>query len=89
MMRGHSEGVSETEVTMSNSNQTSAFQEALETVDQLMLEEKKMLFDIAYKRFIEERRMRLAEDIAGAREAYRRGDVRRGTVRDLLAECPE
>ena len=74
---------------MSNSNQTSALQEALETVDRLTLEEKEMLFDIAYKRFIEERRMRLAEDIAEAREAYRRGDVRRGSVRDLLAEWPE
>ena len=88
-MRRHRDAVSETEVTMSNSNQTSALQEALETVDRLTLEEKEMLFDIAYKRFIEERRMRLAEDIAEAREAYRRGDVRRGTVRDLLAEWPE
>ncbi len=88
-MGGHGEGVSETEATMSNSDQTSAFQEALETVDRLTLEEKEMLFDIAYKRFIEERRMRLAEDIVETREAYRRGHVRRGTVRDLLAEWPE
>ena len=88
-MRGHSDGASETEATMNNSNQTSALQEALETVDWLKLEQKEMLFDIAYKRFIEERRMRLAEDIAEARKAYRRGDVRPGTVRDLLAEWPE
>ena len=65
---------------------TSTFQTALEMVDKLELEEKEMLFDIAYRRFIEQRRMCLAEEVAEARQAYRQGEVRRGTVDDLLAE---
>ena len=45
-----------------------------------------MLFDIVYRRFLEQRRMRLAEEVAEARQAYRQGEVRRGTADDLLAE---
>ena len=67
----------------------SEFQAALETVDRLTLEEKEALFEIAYHRFIKQRRTRLAEEIAEAREAYQLGEVHRGTVDDLLAELPE
>jgi hypothetical protein len=65
---------------------TSALQVALETVDQLSLEEKVMFFEIAYRRFIEARRVQLAGEIAEGRESYRSGDVQRGTVDDLLAD---
>jgi hypothetical protein len=65
---------------------TSEFQAALETVDRLTLEEKEALFEIAYHRFIKQRRARLAEEVAEAREAYQHGEVHRSTVDDLLAE---
>ena len=68
---------------------TSMFQAALEMVDGLTLEEKEMLFEITYRRFIKQQRTRLAKEIAEAREAYRRDEVRRGTVDDLLAELVE
>jgi hypothetical protein len=68
---------------------TSAFQTALETVDRLTLEEKEMLLEIAYHRVIEQRRVHLAREIAEAREAYQRGEVRRGTVDELMAELAE
>jgi DNA replication initiation complex subunit (GINS family) len=68
---------------------TSAFQRALDAVERLTLEEKELLFDVAYRRLIEERRARLATEIAEAREAYRRGEVRRGSVDDLLTELIE
>ncbi len=45
--------------------------------------------EVVYRRLLERRRAELAEDIAAAREAYRRGDVRRGTVDDLMAELAE
>jgi hypothetical protein len=72
-----------------NEKRTSTFQTALEMVDKLTLEEKEMLFDIAYRRFIEQRRRRLAEEVAVARQAYHQGKVRRGTVDDLLLELDE
>jgi hypothetical protein len=57
---------------------------ALETVDRLTLEEQEMLLEIVYHRFIEQRRADLAGEIAAAREAYRCGEVRRGTVEEIL-----
>jgi hypothetical protein len=65
---------------------TSALQSALEKVDQLSLEEKEMFFEIAYRRFIEARRVQLAGEIAESRVAYGRGDVSRGSLDDLMAE---
>ena len=62
---------------------------ALETVDRLALEEQEMLLEIVYRRFIEQRRGNLAGEIAAAREAYRRDEVRRGTVDDLMTELAE
>ena len=68
---------------------TSTFQTALEMVDKLTLEEKEMLFDIAYHRFTEQRRERLAREVAEARQAYHQREVRRGSVEDLLSELDE
>ena len=68
---------------------TSSLQMALETVDGLTLEEQEMLLEIVHRRLIEQRRSELAGEIAAAREAYRRGEIRRGTVEDLMAELAE
>jgi hypothetical protein len=58
-------------------------------VDKLTLEEKELLFDIVCRRFIEQRRTHLTEEVAEARQAHQQGEVRRGTVEDLLAELNE
>jgi len=71
---------------MSERGGSSTFQDALEMIEGLTLEEKELLFEIAHHRYIEERRVHLAEEVAEAREAYRTGDCRRGTVDDLLEE---
>jgi len=68
---------------------SSPFQVAIETVEKLTPEEQEMLVEIMHRRLIEWRRAELAGDIAAAREAYRHGDVRRGTVDDLMAELVE
>jgi DNA replication initiation complex subunit (GINS family) len=67
----------------------SSFQTALETIEGLTLEEQEMLFEIVYHRFIERRRAGLAGEITTAREAYRRGEVQRGSVEELMAELAE
>lgn len=71
------------------SARVSSLQTALEVIEGLTLEEQEMLFEIAYHRFIERRRADLAGEIATAREAYHRGGVRRGSVKDLMAELAE
>ena len=40
-------------------------------------------------RLVEERRNQLAQGIKEAREEFRRGEVKRGTVDDLMRELPE
>jgi len=45
-----------------------------------------LLIEIIRQRLIQQRRAELAADIAEARNAYQRGEVRRGTVTDLVEE---
>jgi len=59
---------------------------ALEAIDRLSSEEQEVLLEVAHRRLIERRRVELAQEIAEAREAYRLGQVRRGTAQDLAAE---
>ena len=62
------------------------FQKALEIVESLPEEQRESLMDIVKRRLIEERRDRLAQSIVEAREEYKRGKIRKGTVDDLMRE---
>lgn len=68
---------------------TSQLQQALEIVQELSPEEQEMLLEIAYHRFIEQRRVGMAGEVAAARQAYRLGQVKRGTAEELMAELAE
>ena len=67
----------------------SHFQDVLETVEALPLDEQEMLIEIIRQRMIQQRRTQLAIDIAEAREDYRAGRVRRGSATDLMSEVDE
>ena len=60
------------------------FQEALDMVESLPENQQEDLIDIVRRRLIEQRRDRLSDSIREAREEYARGEVRKGTVDDLL-----
>jgi len=62
------------------------FQKALEIIESLPEEQRESLMDIVRRRLIEERRDRLAQSIKEAREEYKRGKIRKGTVDDLMNE---
>jgi hypothetical protein len=62
---------------------SSRFQEVIETVEALSPEDQALLIEIIRQRLVQRRRAELAEEIAEARTAYQRGQVRRGTVADL------
>ena len=62
------------------------FQEAIETVEALPPDDQELLIEIIRQRLIQQRRAELAADIAEARNAYQRGEVRRGTPADLMEE---
>jgi len=58
----------------------------LEIIETLPEEQRESLIDIVKRRLIEERRDRLAQSIKEARDEYKRGEIKRGTVDDLMHE---
>ena len=65
---------------------SSEFQRVIENVETLPIEEQLLLIEIIRHRVIEQQREGLVSEVAEARQAYEAGDVRRGTVDDLLRE---
>ncbi len=74
---------------MSENYQTSDFQEVIEIVEKLSLDDREILLDILKKRFSQERRRQLEEEIAEVRQDYQKGKVQFGTVDDFLAALDE
>ena len=60
------------------------FQDVLDMIESLPKEQQENLIAIIRRRLIEHKREVLAERINEAREEYRLGKVRRGTVDDLM-----
>jgi len=61
----------------------------LDIVESLPEYQQEDLVDIIRRRLIEQRRERLADSIRGAREEYTRGEVKKGSVDDLMKELSE
>lgn len=68
---------------------TSPFQRALEMIEGLPEEQQQDLVEIVRSRQRERRRDALAASVAQARQELARGEVRRGSVDDLLADLDE
>jgi len=68
---------------------TGTFDEALEIIESFPEEQKESIIEIVKRRLTEERRERLAQIVKEAREEYARGEVRRGTVDDLMLEITQ
>ncbi|MEI6610177.1 MAG: hypothetical protein WCO53_10600 [Deltaproteobacteria bacterium] len=68
---------------------TGTFGEALEIIESFPYEQKESLIEIVKRRLTDERRERLAQTVKEAREEYARGEVRRGTVDDLMLEIAQ
>jgi TRAP-type C4-dicarboxylate transport system substrate-binding protein len=67
----------------------SSFQELIESVEALPLDDREILMEIINKRISEQRRDELEADMEESLEAYRKGEVRVGTVDDLLKDLKE
>ena len=65
------------------------FHEVLDMVESLPEYQQEDLIDIIRRRLIEQRREKLADTIREAREEYTRGDVKKGTVDNLMKELSE
>ena len=62
----------------------SSFQELIESVEALPLDDQQILMDIINRHIIEQRREELFSDMEESLEAYRKREVRVGTVDDIL-----
>jgi len=68
---------------------SSVFQDTIEKVERLPVDDQLLLIEIIRQRMIQHRRGELITQVAEARAAYRTGDVRRGSVDDLMQELEE
>jgi hypothetical protein len=68
------------------SPQVVTFQEALEAVEALPEGQQEDLVRMLQQRTLERRRDALAASIQEARDEYARGDCKRGSAEDLMAE---
>lgn len=68
---------------------TSTLQKAIEVVEALSPDEQAILIDIIDKRLKQQRREQLLQEVAESERDYAQGNVRRGSVSDLLAELDD
>ncbi|MGF1541989.1 MAG: hypothetical protein ACFCU5_16325 [Pleurocapsa sp.] len=66
--------------------QKKRFDQILEMIDNLTLDEQEDLINIARNRQIEQRREEIAANITNARLEYKQDEVFRGSVDDIIAE---
>ncbi len=74
---------------MSKATKTSQFQQALEAVEVLSLEDRAMLLDILHNRLRQQRRNELLKEVAEVRQEYAEGNVKFGSVADFTAELDD
>jgi tRNA A37 N6-isopentenylltransferase MiaA len=67
----------------------STLQQALDVVVSLAPEEQAILVNIISKRLSQQRRNELLQEVAQARRDYQQGNIKQGTVADLMAELDE
>jgi len=66
--------------------QAIAFHEVLEMVEMLPEDEQETLLDIIQHRLREHRRERIVQNVRKARKEYAKGEIRQGTVAELMKE---
>ncbi len=68
---------------------TSKFQELIDSIEELPLDEQELLVEIISHHIILRRRSELVAEVKEAREAYKRGEYKEGTVADLMKDLEE
>lgn len=74
--------------TVSTTEQ-SKFQQAIDLVESLSIDEQAVLIDLIQKRLHQKRRSQLIQEVKAAEADYVQGNVRRGTVANLMAELDD
>jgi len=74
---------------MLQNNLPTSFQEVIEIVEGLPVDEQEMLIEIIRQRLLEIRRKLLVAEVAEAHQAYQSGDIRRGNASDVMMELDD
>ena len=74
---------------MSGAAQSLSFQDLIDAVESLPLDDQSMLVELINKRITEKRRAELVAEIQDARRAFKNGEVKRGTVEDLMKDLKD
>jgi hypothetical protein len=65
------------------------FQNALDIIESLPESQQESLIDIINRRLVEHKRDLLVKNVKKAREEYHRGEIKTGSVDDLMKEILE
>lgn len=68
---------------------SSTLQQALDVVEALDPQEQAILVDVISKRLSQKQSPELLKEVTQARQDYQQGNIKRGSVADLMAELDE
>jgi len=74
---------------MSGAVQTLSFQDLIEAVEAMPLEDQSIFVELINKRITEKRRAELVVEVEEARRAFESGNVKRGSFRDLMKDLKD
>lgn len=72
-----------------NIAEQSRFQQAIDLVESLPIEDQAVLINLIQKRLHQQKRSQLVQEVKAAETEYAQGNVRRGTIADLMAELDD
>ena len=74
---------------MSGAVQSLSFQDLIDAVESLPLDDQSMLVELINKRITEKRRAELVAEVHEARRAFKNGEVKRGMIEDLMRDLED
>ena len=74
---------------MSGSAQSMSFQDLIDAVETMSLDDQAMLVNLISKRIQEKRRTELLGEVQEARDAFSRDEVKRGSFEDLMKDLKD
>jgi hypothetical protein len=72
-----------------NITERSKFQQAIDLVESLPIEDQAVLINLLQKRLHQQKRSQLVQEVKAAEADYAQGNVRRGTIADFMAELDD
>ena len=74
---------------MSGASHQLSFQDLIDAVEAMPLDDQSMLVDLINKRIQEKRRADLVAEVREARDAYARGEFKQCTLEDLMKDMKD